>query len=305
MQKVYLVLRDNQQTGPFTIGELLQQNLLPTDMIWIEGKSTAWTYLSELELSPFPKAAEQPSSESTITMTGEIEKKAEELRQRILSSAPKTFLTPPEVEIESFRSPYHFSDEEIEFVDHRKERRAKNNTVIGELLLTVFVIGLLFIGIHNGKNFLGVKGKTGNPPSATELNSSENYNAHKNPAPQQMPSLVSDSISVKGDSTQSASLAFKPKSPGPRKILDSSSHLNTEPIAIVPDTPGAGTEEPKTQPVTKVPDEVEVKKDSQLVQAGTRQNNEDRTEEKKGFLKGIFRKKKKDNREEKQDENQK
>ena len=52
MQRVYLLLRNNQQTGPYTIGELLQQQLRPSDMIWIEGESTAWTYLSELELKP-------------------------------------------------------------------------------------------------------------------------------------------------------------------------------------------------------------------------------------------------------------
>ena len=55
MERVYLLLRNNQQTGPFTIGELLQQQLIPSDMIWIEGKSVAWTYLSELELTPFIK----------------------------------------------------------------------------------------------------------------------------------------------------------------------------------------------------------------------------------------------------------
>ena len=55
MERVYLLLRNNQQTGPFTIDELLQQQLRPSDMIWMEGKSAAWTYLSELELIPFIK----------------------------------------------------------------------------------------------------------------------------------------------------------------------------------------------------------------------------------------------------------
>ena len=76
MDKVYLLLRNNQQTGPFTIGELLQQQLQPSDMIWIEGKSTAWTYLSELELIPFvknPEAAVQKNHPKTVD---EIERKA-------------------------------------------------------------------------------------------------------------------------------------------------------------------------------------------------------------------------------------
>jgi len=46
MQKVYLLLRNNRQSGPFTIDELWQQQLRPDDMVWIEGKSTAWAYLN-------------------------------------------------------------------------------------------------------------------------------------------------------------------------------------------------------------------------------------------------------------------
>ena len=43
MNKVYLLLRKNLQTGPYTYEELLQQQLLPTDLIWVEGKSTRIT----------------------------------------------------------------------------------------------------------------------------------------------------------------------------------------------------------------------------------------------------------------------
>jgi hypothetical protein len=49
MQKVYLLLRNNQQTGPFSLDELLQFNLKPFDLIWIEGKSAGWYYPQELE----------------------------------------------------------------------------------------------------------------------------------------------------------------------------------------------------------------------------------------------------------------
>src|SRR3954470_19697496 len=83
MDKVYLLLRDNQQTGPFTIGELLQQQLLPTDMLWIEGRSTAWAYLSEMELQPsINKAIEartetvaDPSKRTTPSPTPSISEK--------------------------------------------------------------------------------------------------------------------------------------------------------------------------------------------------------------------------------------
>ena len=102
MERVYLLLRNNQQTGPFTIGELLQQQLRPSDMIWVEGKTTAWTYLSELELIPFVKASEVQEHSKSIQTSDEIERKAEELRQRVLASAPKTYFPKHTVEIETY-----------------------------------------------------------------------------------------------------------------------------------------------------------------------------------------------------------
>lgn len=58
----YLLLRDNKQTGPYTFDELKEKGLKAYDLVWIEGKSAAWRYPSEIpELSPFaPPVEEQP-----------------------------------------------------------------------------------------------------------------------------------------------------------------------------------------------------------------------------------------------------
>ena len=58
----YLLLRNNKQTGPYTLGELQAKGLKAYDLIWIEGKSAAWRYPSEVdELKPFaPIVEEQP-----------------------------------------------------------------------------------------------------------------------------------------------------------------------------------------------------------------------------------------------------
>ena len=110
MSKVYLLLRNNQEFGPFTIDELLQQQLRPTDMLWIEGRSRAWCYLSEMELMPpsvnvapapevKPEVIADPTSRTARTAEkpeevkktrrsyrpDEIERKAEELRKRALN----------------------------------------------------------------------------------------------------------------------------------------------------------------------------------------------------------------------------
>ena len=48
MQKVYLLLRSNKQTGPYSLEELLQLKLKPFDLVWVDGRSAAWQYPSEI-----------------------------------------------------------------------------------------------------------------------------------------------------------------------------------------------------------------------------------------------------------------
>lgn len=49
MQKIYSLLRSNKQSGPYTLKELLQLNLKPFDLVWVEGKSAGWSYPSEID----------------------------------------------------------------------------------------------------------------------------------------------------------------------------------------------------------------------------------------------------------------
>lgn len=58
----YLLLRNNKETGPFSLEELLKMGLKPYDLVWIPGKSAAWRYPSEIdELKAYaPEVEEQP-----------------------------------------------------------------------------------------------------------------------------------------------------------------------------------------------------------------------------------------------------
>jgi hypothetical protein len=58
----YLLLRSNKQSGPLSQEQLLQLGLKPYDLVWIEGKSAAWRYPSEIpELKDYaPVVEEQP-----------------------------------------------------------------------------------------------------------------------------------------------------------------------------------------------------------------------------------------------------
>src|SRR6476469_1757911 len=49
METRYLLLRDNKQSGPYSIDELIGQQLKPTDLVWTEGKSRAWLHPYEME----------------------------------------------------------------------------------------------------------------------------------------------------------------------------------------------------------------------------------------------------------------
>ncbi|MDF2187874.1 hypothetical protein [Paraflavitalea sp. CAU 1676] len=58
----YLLLRDNKQTGPYSVEELKSKGLKAYDLVWLDGKSAAWRYPSEIEeLKAFaPVVEEQP-----------------------------------------------------------------------------------------------------------------------------------------------------------------------------------------------------------------------------------------------------
>ena len=57
----YLLLRNNKESGPFTIEEIKGMTLKPYDLLWVVGKSAAWRYPGEInELKSFaPPVPEQ------------------------------------------------------------------------------------------------------------------------------------------------------------------------------------------------------------------------------------------------------
>src|SRR5579864_4843248 len=45
----YLLLRNNQESGPFTLDEIKGMSLRTYDLIWVVGKSAAWRYPGEVQ----------------------------------------------------------------------------------------------------------------------------------------------------------------------------------------------------------------------------------------------------------------
>ena len=58
----YLLLRSNKQSGPYSMQQLVNLGLKPYDLVWVEGRSAAWRYPSEVEgLKAYaPATEEQP-----------------------------------------------------------------------------------------------------------------------------------------------------------------------------------------------------------------------------------------------------
>ena len=58
----YRLLRSNKESGPYTLNDLVTLGLKPYDLVWVDGRSAAWRYSSEVaELKEYaPAVEEQP-----------------------------------------------------------------------------------------------------------------------------------------------------------------------------------------------------------------------------------------------------
>lgn len=75
----YLLLRDNKQTGPYSLEEILTKGFKPYDLIWVEGKSAGWRYPGELpefativtmvEEQPFDRFYKKKPAEASVQNT--------------------------------------------------------------------------------------------------------------------------------------------------------------------------------------------------------------------------------------------
>ena len=261
-------------------------------MIWIEGESTAWTYLSELELKPSlhePLHITGPVSHSS---KNEIEHKAEELRLRALTTKPHPI---PKVHIEKpgepAPPPVEIDEDTIIMVDHRKEKKY----ILNEVLMTGLIVALFAGGIYTSQTFLAGK-KTVAKPANTKLVTTEEHAAKlvqdEDLALTQQ--LVQQDTTVIADSSKpSISLANTIRKQLP-KTLDTQSMVQkpaaapVEPLVIPP----------KPEPVVETPPKLNAEETaSKAREEAVTDKKEAKPEEepkKKGFLKNLFKKKKKD-----------
>lgn len=93
----YLLLRDNKETGPYSLNELLDLGLKEYDLVWVQGKSAAWRYPGEVEeLKAFaPPAEEQPFDRFYKKNTEEKKQPVSSEKNETMAFKKAVFVTMP------------------------------------------------------------------------------------------------------------------------------------------------------------------------------------------------------------------
>jgi len=99
----YLLLRSNKQSGPYSLQQLVTLGLKPYDLVWLEGRSAAWRYPSEVEgLKPYAPATEEQPYDRFYKKTDEkpqekeISKPVQPQQEVYVASKQETYVPPKE-----------------------------------------------------------------------------------------------------------------------------------------------------------------------------------------------------------------
>jgi hypothetical protein len=91
MPYTFRLLRNNKESGPFNLDELLKLSLKPFDLVWVEGKSAGWRYPSEIDLLK-PYLVEN-LSEQTSMVVEQVHSETNEGRL-VIKDIPKQEVVP-------------------------------------------------------------------------------------------------------------------------------------------------------------------------------------------------------------------
>jgi len=297
MKRVYRLLRNNREYGPFTIDELLGQSLRATDMLWIEGKSSAWAYLSEFELNPATSKEEIPVlTAPDKPQTDEIERKAEEIRKRVMHH-PHPIHPVEHSSVDGTHFYIPTADEEvIEFVDHRKRK----STAVNDVLMTALIVALFAGSLYGSRTLLQPQSSKTTPATGNTTVTTDQHAAKSQvPVQEQLPLVV--------DSTSEEMIAPPPDVTPSHH--ETAAHVNrtkdslSQPVKSIAISNPAPDTTTKSEVVkadqTEKKEEVTAKNNSQLQEKQKQQEdgeklNEPKEEKKKGFFKKLFSKKKKE-----------
>ena len=168
MEQVYRILRNNMEVGPLTLTELRHQNLQSNDLVWVDGISTAWAYTSEISALSNPASSsngrrtEQAENAGSKVEQGletshveskdyiskdvrsgyiseekEFEKRAEDLRKKILGHRPLYLYVPGNKTKKEPKPFVPLVEHEIDIIYHQRKRN--------EYLPHLMMAGVIFV----------------------------------------------------------------------------------------------------------------------------------------------------------------
>ena len=150
METRYLLLRNNKQSGPYSIDDLIGQQLKPNDLVWTEGKSRAWLHPYEMEeFTPtFTKATVSKSTSNTKKEKAEQTISTECVTFDTSQFSTSTSSASVETNYSTSSNQLHDQeqDEPIRFVFHKKRAPVNYGQVVG----TMVALALLFMGWQRG-----------------------------------------------------------------------------------------------------------------------------------------------------------
>ena len=260
-------------------------------MLWIEGHSNAWCYLSEIELLP-STGPETGSQQQPVVKTDDIETRANEIRKNILGFKPQQL---PVREQKGEHGEMHYyipvtAVDTIEIVDHRKPK----STMVSDVLMTGFIIALFAGGIYGGRTLLLPKKQIG-LPSTVIKNVSKDEHAAKTAIPVRNEAIAGATAAI--DST--LFLAAK-KSPALRGKKPFDSNRLTRRIATISlHDADTNTNSENTEAETASFTETETKQKEELIKeirpvtiGSEAITKKDSAEKKHNLFRKIFSKKK-------------
>lgn len=313
MQKVYRLLRNNQELGPYTLEELLQKGLQTHDLIWIEGRSAAWAYPYELEAlkayAPAPPRQEAgPSPSSAVQRppaTGSerhiyvslpdqqrrpaprpsadlLEARAEAIRQRAQQFQPAAAALPGDALRTHYAQSLDSAEEAYTHWYYNKKTQSKKSHYRG-LLLAALTVAVIAGGLFAGQSLLKSSANS-QTPSLRGTGTASTVAVQPTPAPQQQvqpaDTLINPSENLAAATPQPVgtnTAAGKKSAPGKPQVQTVTQQQPDPAPVTTTESQVAATAEPAptTQENTAQPETTEVV-----------------TEKKrKGLFGGLFRKK--------------
>jgi hypothetical protein len=97
----YRLLRNNKESGPFSLEEISAMGFKPYDLIWVDNKSAAWRYPYEIaELKPFTNFTEEQPYDRFYKKTSATTETKEEVIQEVITATETLTETITEKKIE-------------------------------------------------------------------------------------------------------------------------------------------------------------------------------------------------------------